>query len=443
MSTAAALRAGATYENEDPRYAWVMLPLAMMMHIGTSPGQTFGVTVFKEQIRRSLELSETELATAYLVASLLAAVPLMMIGRRMDRHGLRRVSLVLVTLVGLACIAVASATGVLALTVGFFLLRTFGQGGLSMAAGNTLGMWFHRRLGLASGIAGVGMSGAIAVTPIAYLQLIEWLGWRTAYTVIGLGTLAVLLPVLGLFYRNSPALDDEETVDASSGQHTVTSSPRAPSFTLSAAMRTPAYWIGIFCTVLLGMICTAIIFNLVTIFELHGMTATEAASIFPIMAIAMAAMQVNGGLLADRVPLRWLLAIAMASLAGGVVLMGQVDSMFTAQLAAGMIGCSQGLMMVAGNTLWPRFFGRRHLGSIRSSVWTAAVAACSIGPFIMAASLQYLGSYAPAFWLFVGLLTTAALAAPIAGKPPVSAIPVGPIEYPKAANDNEPPSSVR
>ncbi|MCO6047826.1 MFS transporter [Aeoliella sp. ICT_H6.2] len=419
MSTAAALRADATYENNDPRYAWVMLPLAMMMQIGTSPGQTFGVSVFKEQIRQSLGLSETQLATAYLVASLLAAVPLMTIGRRMDRHGLRLVSIALVTMVGVACMVVASATSLLAITIGFLMLRTFGQGGLSMAAGNTLGMWFNRRLGLASGIAGVGMSGAIAVMPMAYLYLIHSVGWRTAYTAIGLGTIAVLLPALLLFYRNSPAVDDDETTEASSAQLAAMGLAPAPSFTLREAMRTPAYWIASICTALMGMICTAVIFNLVTIFERHGMTATQAASIFPVMAIAMAMMQVNGGLLADRLPLRWLLAAAMAALAGGITFMGNVDSMLMAQIGAAMLGWGQGMMAVTGNTLWPRFFGRRHLGSIRSSVWTATVASCSIGPFIMGATMDLTGSYAPAIWLFVSLLAVAAVAAAIAAKRPV------------------------
>src|SRR5690606_27957065 len=153
-------------------------------------------------------LSHSMLSGAYLIASLLAAVPLMTIGRRMDRHGLKIVSIAMATCVGLACFVVAGAQNAIALTIGLFLLRACGQGGLSMAAGNTLGMWFNRRLGLASGIAGVGMSAAIAVTPPIYLYLINTFGWRSAYALIGVVTLLVLLPLLVAVYRNSPASAD-------------------------------------------------------------------------------------------------------------------------------------------------------------------------------------------------------------------------------------------
>lgn len=408
MSNAAALRANATDKQDDPRYAWVMLPLAMMMQIGTSPGQTFGVSLFNEPIRHSLGLSHSLLTGSYLVASILAAAPLMSIGRQMDRRGIKWVSLALVTLVGLACVVVGNVTNIIGLTIGFFMLRAFGQGGLSLAASNSLGMWFHRRLGVASGIMGVGMSVAIAVTPLVYLQLIESLGWRLAYVAIGLATWFVMLPIIAVVYRDNPTVDESSPTGESSSTEAL---GLRPEFDVSSAMRTPAYLIAAGCTALTGFICTAVFFNLVPLFELQGLTASQAAGVFPTVAVTMALLQIKGGLLADRLPLGWLLAVAMACLGAGVFVVGNAPTIAIAHVAAALIGAGQGLMAVTGNTLWPRYFGRRHLGAIRSSVWTATVAACSVGPFVMGVTRDVTGNYGPSVWLMVSLAGVAAFAA--------------------------------
>ncbi|QDU89699.1 Major Facilitator Superfamily protein [Pirellulimonas nuda] len=398
----------------DPPYAWVMLPLAVLMQIGTSPGQTFGVALFNEPIRESLGLSHTQLTGSYLVASLLASVPLMWIGRRMDRHGMRMASLALVAAVGLSCLAISRVQGVVGLTVGFFLLRAFGQGGLSLAAGNTLGMWFQKRLGVASGIAGVGMSASIAVVPMGYYALIQWLGWRDAYAAVGLILFATLLPLLACFYRNNAAV----AAEAESNQ---AASPRPGSLSFAQAVRTPAYWVASMCSALVGMICTAVFFNLVPLFQHNGFSPAQAAGVFPTVALAMAVMQLNGGVLADRLPLRLLMAVAVATLGGGALAIGAAKSVAAAQVGAALLGAGQGLMAVTGNTLWPRYFGRRELGAIRSSVWTATVAACSAGPFVMGATFDLTGGYGPSLWLFAAMAAVAAAASLAWGGPPHAA----------------------
>jgi MFS family permease len=189
--------------------------------------------------------------------------------------------------------------------------------------------------------------------------------------------------------------------------------PAGPSLDLRAAMRTPAYWAAGACAAASGLIATAVFFNLVRMFELGGFTAAQSAAVYPTVAIAMAVTQLKGGLLADRVPLRFLLSASMACLALGVLLIGTAGTIPAIQLGAALLGGAQGLLTVTGGTLWPRFFGRRHLGAIRSSVWTASIAACSAGPFIMGVTLDLTGGYGPSIWLFVGIAATASVAAAV------------------------------
>ena len=66
-----------------------MLPAVMLVTICTSPGQTYGVSVFNPYIQQSLGLSSAELSGAYMIGTVLASLPLFWVGALMDRYGPR------------------------------------------------------------------------------------------------------------------------------------------------------------------------------------------------------------------------------------------------------------------------------------------------------------------------------------------------------------------
>jgi MFS family permease len=401
--------------------------MAALLQVASSPGQTFGVSVFNSPIREALNLSLSQLTGCYLLASLLAAAPMPLVGWFADRVGLRRTGLAVLLLLGLACATISRAAGLITLTLGFFLLRTFGQGALSLVASNTLAMWFSRRLGLVSGVMGLGMSAAVAVLPSVYLRLIESFGWRRAYLILGGITVGLLVPLVFFFFKNCPE-DIGQRVDGEghAGEEAKGKASMAGggarglaerAFDLSSAWRTRAYWIGLVLHVIWGMIATAITFNIVPLFAWRGLSETQAAATFSTFAVCMALMQVIGGVLADRVKLNVLLAASAGGLFWGVVMVWRMATIWDGHLYAAIFGASQGLLIATGNTFWPRYFGRVHLGKIRSSVWTATVAGCSLGPFLLGFSFDHFQGYAPALGLFSGLLAGGFVAALFATPP--------------------------
>jgi len=157
------------------------------------------------------------------------------------------------------------------------------------------------------------------------------------------------------------------------------------------------------------MIVTGIHFHAVQIYLDSGLTEADAAVMFTTFALAFAGLMFFGGVLADRLPLNILLSIAMAGLAGGVVLLIQVSSIWTSHLFATVLGGGQGILMAVRATLWVRYYGRPHLGKIRGSLVTIEVAASSTGPFLMGAAHDMFGGYHEVFWVF------AAISAPMIG----------------------------
>src|SRR5439155_20683909 len=72
--------------------------------------------------------------------------------------------------------------------------------------------WFDRRRGLALGIAmsGVGLGGF--VMPQLAQALIDRVGWRGAYPILGLLTLAIAFPLVALWIREPRPGEGERRV---------------------------------------------------------------------------------------------------------------------------------------------------------------------------------------------------------------------------------------
>ena len=97
-------------------YGWLMVPLAMVTALATSPGQTYGVSVFNPSLREALAISHSQLTGAYMLGTLLAALPQPFFGKLMDRLGIRRLSGIVVVALGV-CIVCSLLVSTAAVTL--------------------------------------------------------------------------------------------------------------------------------------------------------------------------------------------------------------------------------------------------------------------------------------------------------------------------------------
>ncbi len=399
-------------------YGWVMLPIAMIAQVVTSPGQTFAIAVFNQSFTDALQLSERQLTGAFGLGTLSASLALPFFGALMDRWGIRRAMTLVVFFLGVACLVASQARGLFSLFLAFLLLRAFGQGALSLFATNTLAMWFRQRLGTATGVMSVGCVLIMGQIPRLIRLLLDEFGWRGAYAILGIGVWCIMLPLLFVLFRNRPEdigqrLDGELSDD---GPESRVSAPAATSFDLAGAMRTRAYWI-VFCVqAVWALVVTALVFNVQKIFLEAGHEIVVAERTLVWFFCTIAVTQLVGGVLADRVPLNALITISVGGMIASVLILLIAAPAWTTRGYLAM-GFSQGLLGAVVNTIWARFYGRAHVGKIRGSVATAMVAGSALGPFLMGYSRDVLGSYSPSLWLFLGVLAVLALCAPWATRP--------------------------
>ena len=402
-------------------YGWVILAVGAFGGIMTSPGQTYAFSAFLDHFIRDLDLSRSAVSTLYTVGTLAASLVLPFVGRRFDRHGARIMITLASLLLGLACIYMSFVRNAVMLVIGFFMLRQFGQGSLSLISKNVINLWWVRRRGRMMGF--VGVFGALLGGLFPYLinSLIPTYGWRWTYVILGLMVMGVMIPVGWIFTRNRPEdhglLPDGEVVEAHApGQ----SAPLESNWTLAQVMRCRAFWVTVVGMSSMSALNTGLFFHIFSVFQDSGLASTVAASVFVPIATTGALMQLIAGLLVGRIHLRVLLAFALLMEAVVLVAATRLTSEPLAYAFGIVWGIQGGVELLVMSVIFANYFGRQHLGAIAGFASTLLVAASALGPMPIGVARDLLGGYETVLSGSAVVPLALALACLLFGNPPAN-----------------------
>lgn len=379
-------------------FGWVVLFAAGMGIFTSGAGQSYFFSVFIGPIGAELGITSTAIASAYAAATLAAAAGLPFVGRLIDRIGSRATLLWVVSLLGVACIGFGAVAGYLSLALGFAALRFLGQGSMMLNSSVLVSQWFSRKRGFALSLMALGFSVSLALHPPIAQWLIDQIGWRQTWLWLGISTWVLMLPLVFLLIHNRPEtlglMTDGLSRDAAPDTAPESHRHRADvGLTLKEAMRTRSYWIVAACLFTKSMMMTTLFFYQVSIFEAQGLDARMATRIFPLSAIIMVLATPLYGRMLDRFPTRYMVALALASVTLSLLCATQIGGPVSASVYAVVFGLSGAASMTLLGYLWPRYFGRRHLGSIQGTGQTISVVAASLGPLPLAVALDHFSDF--------------------------------------------------
>jgi MFS transporter, OFA family, oxalate/formate antiporter len=421
-------------------YGWIIWVLTTVGLWLTVPGQTMGMAVFTDFLIVELNLSRTQLSTAYLIGTVASSLCLARAGRLYDRHGARTMMVLASFALG-CCVVCITAIGPIArwmsgaiggemyiftfvlIALGYFGVRLTGQGILAGANRNVLLVWFERRRGLVSGARGVFMSLGFALAPLILAALIDAVAWRAALWIMaattGLG-FACLALILARDTPESCGLNPDGDVNTLTPRAEGETAVAPLQATLTQARRSSAFWIYSLALATYSLTGTAVTFHVVDIFEAAGRGRTEAFGYFLPLAAVAVSVNLCASWYSDRSSLKPLLLTMLLGFIIGCMGLTQLHFAWGFWVMVTGFGIGSGLWAVLSSLAYVRFFGRRHLGEISGSAVSLSVLGSAIGPALFSAAKDLTGTYHAVTWLCAGaFLILLAVAAQMVAHDPV------------------------
>jgi MFS transporter, OFA family, oxalate/formate antiporter len=259
----------------------------------------------------------------------------------------------------------------------------------------------------------------LAAMPLVAQQLIVGWGWRSAWMVLGLFTMATgIVPALLLMARRPEDLRLEpDPGPARSGHAKAIGSkdlidPRGKpdvrisgewQFTLAQALRTQAFWVLAVFSATGFMVQAGVSLHQVGHYIRQGLPGPSAA----IMASVFALAQVPGGLLwsaiTRHIPVRYVLAISGLCVALGASGTALSSTLTWGILSAAIIGGGVGGLHLLLRLAWADYYGRQHLGAIRGITLPVQIGGQAVGPITAGFVFDATGSYHIVFLLFAAV----------------------------------------
>lgn len=390
-------------------YGWVVWVVGTIGLIATSPGQSYSVSLFVDKFIQDLQLDRAAVSGLYGGGTFLASLTLTWVGKQIDKHGNRKAGVVISALFAFVLILFSKVSGPLALFLGFVAIRGLGQSALSMTNSTAIARWFQRKRGRVTSYAIIFLF-LFQGYYIPQLQvLIEQVGWRQAWVILGVGVGVTILPLTWFFMRDKPEDFGLLPDGGPSKEEKKDIEVEEVHWRLREVQRTPMFWVFLFGRVTPAAWGTGLIFHQLSIFYLMGHPPEVVTATYAKISIITAFVSIFAGYMIDnwRPGVIVALQLLMLGLAMGTAMTMESDGMLW--VYAGFLGLMMGTGSSFDGAVWANLFGRDYLGEIRGFVTTILSAGTAVGPILFGLSFDYFDSYTPVLWVGIGWAILAAI----------------------------------
>ncbi len=402
-------------------YGWIVVAVASLSVFFSGPGQTYSVSVFIDAYIRDFGWSRSQVSSLYSIATLLSGICMFFVGRFIDKLGQRKLLLVIGIAFALACLLNSYVTNMMMLFFGFFFIRLFGQGSLTLIPNTLVPQWFITHRGKALSYMAIGGFASSAAIPPINAWLVTQYGWSFTWKVWAILLLLVFTPIAYYFVRNKPEdiglLPDGRKQKSQIDQDEDDEIPEEENWTLQEAMKTKAFWLILFCVSIPALVNTGLTFHLISIFKWNGLSTGMAALVLSLMAIIGFPITLIAGRLLDRVQVRYVLAGIFIGEIVFVLFLFLTKSVLTAILFGILWGISGGFERIALTYVWPSYYGRTYLGSIKGLATTIMVLGSAFGPLPFGFAYDTFGGYTEILLLTLIFPILGVIASLLAKKP--------------------------
>jgi len=264
----------------------------------------------------------------------------------------------------------------------------------------TLGKWFVERRGRVVAVAGMGISLAGIVLPPVATWMVDEFGWRNSWQLLGIGAGLITLPMAILMRRRPEdyALhpDGKTELELAAGHGAAAKADYDRSMTRAQAMRTTSFYFLVLAFGLFQISITTMLIQTIPLMTDAGYSRLVASSMISIASVPAFLSKPFWGMLIDIYSPRKLAAIGAAITGASVMVIvfsvaRQMDLIVYAGFLA--MGIGWGGLLPLQEVIWASFFGRRYLGSVRSTAMPFTFGMSALGPVLVAYYYDLVGDY--------------------------------------------------
>lgn len=408
--------------NKNFYYGWVIVVLSAMTFFLSAPGQTYSISVFIKVYIEEFGYSSTLISSAYSIATIISGTMLVFMGKAIDKYGVRKVLILVAILLGCTTFFNSFVSSIYMIFFGFIALRYFGQGSMTLIPSTLVPQWFENKRAFAISLASIG--GIIAMLTVPYLNLlmINSIGWENAWRIWGLVLIVGFVPIIYIFASNKPEdiglTMENRTASSTEDIESALLEIDRTSFSLKEAIKVKEFWIIGMISMIPAMFSTGITFHFFNIMSLRSIDTEAAAIILGFLAIPSFIMPFVSTLVVDRYPVKYILSTTLSmTIISMLFLIFGISNMGTAIGFILFYGLAVAVQSLSTNVLWPNYFGRKHLGSIRGAATVFMVIGSALGPLPFGIAYDMTGSYTIAIFGMVIFTSTTLLLSFIISKP--------------------------
>jgi len=382
---------------EESDFSARKIRISLVVLLGTMFGSTtlplMAIGLLLLPMTQEFGWSRTEFSGGQTAMMLAGACASPLLGRMVDRLGVRRMILLGTLVVALVVIGMSRLDGQLwQFYAAFALLGVTGTTAIGYS--KVIGSLFTRHRGKALAIFGVESSVAMAFMPPMILWMITSLGWRGMFVGMGLVILATV--PISYFFLPEP---DAPGAPAESGQPV--SSDRLPGLTVPEILRDRSFWLIAIASLLAIGPAFGLMPHFLPYLTERGFNAASLGWVLTAMTIAMAAGTIIGGWATDHAKRAWIAApfsllttlalvcfMLMSASFGGVPLL---------IFAMSLLGFAGGAQRPMGTYFQIRFFGLKSFGALTGIQSPFLALGMGLAPLAVGWCYDHYGSYQPAF----------------------------------------------
>jgi len=394
-------------------YGWYVLLSAFVILFFVQGARTI-IGVMIKPVITELSWSRSAISLAAFVNMAIFASTLTLIGRYYDRYGAKSVLLLSSILLAAGYIGLARVHSIWSFILLYGFLAAIGFGGTSIPLFAALiSRWFFRYRGLTISLAiAGGCLGQFILVPLAS-QVVQVLGWRPAFAIMGTAILCVNLPFIHFLIKERPedlqlkpfGLDAAPKHKADMRTQRPPSDP--PDMGLGDAMQTRSFWLYLTVMFVCGGGDYLVITHLIPMITDSGISALTAGRIMGLAGIFSFIGVLTAGPAVDRfgnkIPVitTFLLRVIV------FLMLCKYQTLLTYYIFAVTFGFTMLVTAPVTTTLVGRLYGFTYVGVITGFITTVHHFSGGLWAWLGGALYDGFGSYRPAFAVSALLAMTA------------------------------------